>query len=106
MARARPRDPALVLDELQALRREVARTRETVYELEATSGSCVWQLWGEGWLLRVSGIADLIPFSRVGGGDGTLLRRRPRKEKLQPRLQARWKSLKVPLLPKPARHVD
>ena len=58
--RARPRDPTLVLEELQALRAEVSRTRETVFELEAASGKCVWQLWGQGWLLRLSGLADLV----------------------------------------------
>ena len=56
----RPRDPALVLEEIQALRQEVARTRDLVYELEAASGTCVWQLWGQGWLLKLSGIADLV----------------------------------------------
>ena len=56
----RPRDPVLVLEEVQALRQEVARTRELVLELEASSGSCLWQLWGQGWLLRLSGLADLV----------------------------------------------
>ena len=56
----RPRDPLLVLEELQALRLEIARTRDLVYDLEASSGSCLWQLWGQGWLLRLSGLADLV----------------------------------------------
>ena len=56
----RPRDPLPVLEELQALRLEIARTRDLVYDLEASSGSCLWQLWGQGWLLRLAGLADLV----------------------------------------------
>ena len=52
--------PVIVLEEVQALREEVARTRSVVFELENSTGECSWQLWVQGWLLRLSGIADLI----------------------------------------------
>ena len=39
---------------------EVARTREAVLQLEEVSGTCSLQLWVQGWLLRLSGLADLI----------------------------------------------
>ena len=52
--------PVIVLEEVQALRAEVSRTREVVYELETAAGECTWQLWFQGWLLRCSGLADLV----------------------------------------------
>ena len=58
--RHRPGPPILAPEEIQSLRDEVARTREAVLQLEELSGSCSLQLWVQGWLLRLSGLADLI----------------------------------------------
>ena len=52
--------PVIVLEEIQALREEVSRTRTVVFDLENSAGECSWQLWFQGWLLRLSGVADLI----------------------------------------------
>ncbi|CAE7204167.1 unnamed protein product [Symbiodinium sp. CCMP2592] len=58
--RHRPGPPLLALEEIHSLRDEVARTREAVLQLEEASGSCSVQLWVQSWLLRLSGLADLL----------------------------------------------
>ena len=58
--RVRPSPPILALEEVQALREEVARTRDAIVALEEASGSCNWQLWIQGHLLRLTGVADIV----------------------------------------------
>ena len=58
--RTRTSPSTLALQEIQSLREEVARTRDIVLSLEAVSSDCSWQVWTQGWLLKLSGLADIL----------------------------------------------
>ena len=46
--------------ETAALRTEIKTARESVQELQLGQDSCVWRLWVQQWLLRLSLVFDIL----------------------------------------------
>ena len=46
--------------ETAALRAEIKTARESVQELQLGQDSCVWRLWVQQWLLRLSLVFDIL----------------------------------------------
>ena len=49
-----------IASETAALRSEIKVARESVLELQLGQDSCVWKVWLQQWLLRLSLILDLL----------------------------------------------
>ena len=49
-----------IAEETAALRAEIKTARESVQELQLGQDSCVWRLWVQQWLLRLTLVFDIL----------------------------------------------